>query len=393
MADKPSTFLSYAFRPFFLFNGLFAMLVMALWTMTLHGAGPASLPADPLMWHGHEMLVGFAMAAIAGFVLTAVATWTDRPALSGSPLGWLVAAWLVGRCAMLFGGLLPAWMVGLLDLIFPVLLFILVGREIVGGGSRRNYPIIGITVLLALLNLVYHLGAGQWIPGADRIAVYLFIHLVLLLITVIAGRIVPNFSANWLRAQGETRLPINNTLLDRATIAATVITGIAASIAPVSAITGFLAAFAAFVHGLRLSRWRGLATTKEPLLFVLHVAYLWLPIGYALTACSVFGWLFPPTAALHALTMGGVGGMVLAVTTRVALAHTGRPLHAARLIVIAYCVFTTAVLIRVLGPVVESSSLALIDLSALGWIVTFAIFSWVYWPVLTRPRVDETQGP
>jgi len=388
MADKISTFLSYAFRPLFLFNGLFAMVVMLIWIMALHGVGPASLPADALMWHGHEMLVGFAMAVIAGFVLTAVATWTDRPPLHGAPLGLLVAAWLIGRCAMLLGGLLPSWLVGLLDLVFPVLLFIFVGREIIGGGSQRNYPIIGITVLLALLNLVYHLGASQLLPGADRLAVYLLIHLVLLLITVIAGRIVPNFTANWLRAHGQTRLPVCTTLIDRTTILLTVITGVAASVAPTSVITGVLAFAAAFMHGLRLSRWRGLATTKEPLLFVLHVAYLWLPIGYALTACSVFGWLFPPTAALHALTMGGVGGMILAVTTRVALAHTGRPLHAARLTVVAYCIFTSAVAVRVLSPLFDSGSLTMIDLSALGWIVTFAIFSWVYWPVLTGPRVD-----
>ncbi|MDH3511271.1 MAG: NnrS family protein [Gammaproteobacteria bacterium] len=385
---KAPTFLSYAFRPFFLLNGLFAIIVMLLWLMALHGAGPASLPADVLLWHGHEMLVGFAMAAIAGFVLTAVATWTDRPPLSGAPLGLLVAAWLTGRGAMLLGGLLPAWLVGLLDLVFPVLLFVLVGREIVGGGNRRNYPIIGITVLLALLDLVYHLGASQVLPGADRLAVYLLIHLVLLLITVIAGRIVPNFSANWLRAHGHTRLPINSTPIDLATIVLTLLTGVSASVAPTSVITGVLAFAAAFMHGLRLSRWRGLATTKEPLLFALHVAYLWLPVGYVLTAFSVFGWLFPATAALHALTMGGVGSMILAVTTRVALAHTGRPLHAARMTVIAYGVFTVAVFIRVLGPLFAGGSLAMIDLSALGWIVTFAIFSWVYWPVLTGPRVD-----
>ena len=388
MTGKASTFLNYAFRPFFLFNGFFAIVVMLLWVMALHDVGPASLPADTLMWHGHEMLVGFAMAVIAGFVLTAVATWTDRSPLSGWPLGCLVTAWLAGRCAMLLGGVLPAWLVGLIDLIFPVLLFIFVGREIVGGGSRRNYPIIGITVLLALLNLAYHFGASQYIPGADRIAVYLFIHLVLVLITVIAGRIVPNFSANWLRARGETWLPINNTPIDRTTILITLITGVAASVAPANVITGVLAFATAFMHGLRLSRWRGLATTKEPLLFVLHVAYLWLPVGYLLTGCTVFGWLFPPTAALHALTMGGIGGMILAVTTRVALAHTGRPLHAARLTVIAYCVFAVAVIIRVLSPLFDSAYLAMIDLSALGWIVTFAIFSWVYWPVLTGPRVD-----
>jgi uncharacterized protein involved in response to NO len=392
MVRKTTIFLNYAFRPFFLLNGLFAVVVMIFWVMALHGVGSAGLPADILMWHGHEMLVGFAMAAIAGFVLTAVATWTDRPPLNGVPLGLLVVAWLIGRGAMLFGGLLPAWLVGLIDLVFPILLVLYVGREIIGGSSRRNYPIIGITVLLALLDLVYHLGAAQVIPGADRLAVYLLIHLALLLITVIAGRIVPNFSANWLRARGQTHLPTNNTLIDGTTILITLVTGVAASIVPASVITGLLAFAAALMHALRLSRWRGLATRKEPLLFVLHVAYLWLPVGYALTACSVFGWLFPPTAALHALTMGGVGGMILAVTTRVALAHTGRPLHAARLTVIAYCIFTIAVFIRVLGPVMESSSLALIDLSALGWIATFAIFSWVYWPVLTGPRVDSKQG-
>jgi len=388
MAGKFSTFLNYAFRPFFLFNGLFATVVMVLWVTALHGLGPTSLPADALMWHGHEMLVGFAMAAIAGFVLTAVATWTDRPPLNGAPLGLLVLAWLIGRAAMLLGGLLPAWLVGLLDLVFPFLLFIFVGREIIGGGSRRNYPIIGITLVLALLDLVYHLGTTQVMPGADRLAVYLLIHLVLVLITVIAGRIVPNFSANWLRAHGQTRLPTNNPAIDRTTILITLITGVAASAAPTSVITGVLAIAAAFMHGLRLSRWCGLATTREPLLFALHVAYLWLPVGYALTACSVFGWLFPSTAALHALTMGGVGSMILAVTTRVALAHTGRPLHAARLTVIAYCVFTFAVVVRVFSPVINTGSLAMIDLSALGWIITFAIFSWVYWPVLTGPRVD-----
>lgn len=382
-------FLSYAFRPFFLFNGLFAIIVVVIWMMALHGVGPATLPPDTLMWHGHEMIVGFAMAAIAGFLLTAVATWTGRLPLSGAPLAILVTAWLAGRCAMLFGGLLPPWLPAAIDLAFPVMLFLFVSREIVGAGNRRNYPIIGITVLLAVLDLAYHLGAAGYLPNADRISVYLLIHVVLVLITVIAGRIVPNFSANWLRARGHQNLPVSNRFIDIATILLTLVTGIAASVAPQSMWTGILAIGTASMHGLRLGGWRGLATTREPLLFVLHVSYLWLPLGYALMACAVFGWLFPPTAALHALTMGGVGGMILAVTTRVALGHTGRPLHAARLTVLAYYVFTLAVIVRVLGPVFDGGTLVLIDASALGWILTFAIFSWVYWPVLTGPRADE----
>jgi uncharacterized protein involved in response to NO len=135
-------------------------------------------------------------------------------------------------------------------------------------------------------------------------------------------------------------------------------------------------------------RWRGLATTSEPLLFVLHVAYLWLPVGYALTGLAVFARWFPPTGALHALTMGAIGSMILAVTTRVALAHTGRQLHAARLTVAAYCILTIAVVVRILGSISPVAYVELIDIAALGWIIAFAIFSWVYWPVLTGPRVD-----
>ena len=145
---------------------------------------------------------------------------------------------------------------------------------------------------------------------------------------------------------------------------------------------------AAISHAVRLARWCGLATTSEPLLFVLNVAYLWLPVGYGLTALAAFGLILPATAALHALTMGAIGNMILAVTSRVALAHTGRSLHAPWLIVISYAILNAAVIARVLSPLSPGLYLEMIDLSALGWIVTFAIFTGVYLPVLTRPRVD-----
>ncbi len=208
-----------------------------------------------------------------------------------------------------------------------------------GGRSRRNYPIVGITLVLAVLNLMYHLGAMRILSGMDRLALYFMIHLVLLMITVIAGRIIPNFTANWLRAQGHERLPENHPLTDGITVVATLATGVSVSLTPFGPVTGIVAMVAALSHAVRLARWRGLATTSEPLLFVLHVAYLWLPVGYALTALAAFGLVFPATAALHALTMGAIGNMILAVTSRVALAHTGRSLHAPRLIVISYAIF------------------------------------------------------
>jgi len=388
MVRTPWTILNYAFRPFFLLNGLFAIIAVGIWVMALHGLRVIGLPVDTTLWHGHEMIVGFAMAAIAGFMLTAVATWTDRRPVQGPILGWLVTAWLAGRLAMALSDVLPGLLVALLDLSFPVMLCAIMTREVVGGGSQRNYPVAGITAVLALLNLLYHLGLGPLLPGADRLAIYLLIHLVLVLITVIAGRIVPNFTANWLRARGELRLPRIIKSVEQATIGTTLIVGIAASIAPLSPVTGMLAFAAAIGHGIRLSRWRSLATIDEPLLFVLHVAYAWLPIGYGLLGLATFGIMFPQTAALHALTMGAIGSMVLAVTTRVALAHTGRALHAARLMVVGYGIFTVAVAVRILSPLMTDGYFVMIDLSAAGWILTYIVFSWVYWPILTRPRVD-----
>jgi uncharacterized protein involved in response to NO len=380
--------MSYAFRPFFLLNGLFAIAIIVIWLMALHGIKPTSVPANMVYWHGHEMVVGFSMAAMAGFVLTAVATWTDRQPLQGKLLGLLVFSWLLGRLAMMAATRLPYWLVASVDTIFPFLLVILLGREVVGGRSRRNYPIVGITLVLAVLNLLYHLGVMRILPGIDRLALYFLIHLVLLMITVIAGRIIPNFTANWLRVRGYVRLPENHPLTDGITVAATLATGVCVSLTPFGPITGIVAMVAALSHAVRLARWHGLATTSEPLLFVLHVAYLWLPVGYAMTALAAFGLIFPATAALHALTMGAIGNMILAVTSRVALAHTGRSLHAPRLIVISYAILNAAVVARVLSPLNSGLYIEMINLSALGWIVTFGIFTGVYWPVLTRPRVD-----
>lgn len=387
MSGRRQIFFSYGFRPFFLLNGLFAVAAMLLWILMLHGGWPSG-PKNSTLWHAHEMLVGFAMATIAGFLLTAIPSWTARPPLKGRALAWLVIAWLAGRIAMAASGALPAWLVAPVDLAFPLLLFLFVLQEAVAAGNRRTYPVVAITAMLAILNLLYHLGASGRLPNADRTALYVMMHVVLLLITVIGGRVLPNFTANWLRGRRLDRVPANNKAVDRLTITATVLAGLAASIAPLNSVTVVLASSAAILHAVRLSQWRGLATRPEPLLFMLHVAYAWLPVGYMLTALAALGWFFPPTAALHALTMGAIGSMILAMITRVPLGHTGRPLHASRMTVIAYVVITVAVAIRVLSPLSGGAYLTLIDLSAAGWITAFAIYSRIYWPILTGPRAD-----
>ena len=385
MSQKPvPVLLSYAFRPFFVLNGVYAVLIVSLWAMTLRGQGVSATP----LWHGHEMLMGFAMTAVAGFSLTAVANWTGRPAVKGWPLALLVTCWLLGRLAMLLFDRLPHGLVFLLDMLFPVLLALLLGREIVAARNRRNYPLIGVIFAVAVENVLYHLGTGQWLAGADRLAVNLMIHTLLLLVTIIAGRIVPNFTANWLRQQNRAPMPVNSEHVDRAILVLTVLTGLTAGFYPAFWLTGVLAFATAILHAFRLSRWRGLAVISNPLLFVLHAAYLWLPIGYALLGCAVFGLVFSPASALHALTMGAIGSMVLAVTTRVALGHTGRPLQAARLTVFAYWMLMIAVIARVTGPLTGSAYVSMIDLSAAAWILAFAVFTWVYWPILSQPRAD-----
>lgn len=362
------------------------MLVVFIWLMAFQGIGPMSV--TPL-WHAHEMLVGFGMAAVAGFSLTAVANWTGRTAIHGALLAWLVGSWLLGRLAMLMTGWLPASLAMTLDSLFPTLLCVLLGKEIISAHSRRNYPIVAITALLASLNMLYHLGAGGWLPGMDRTAIFLFIHTILILVTIIAGRIIPVFTGNWLRSQGKTLMPVNSVVVNIATVLLTVLVGLSATYASSNPVTGLLAFAAAFSHGYRLARWKGLSTTSNPLLFVLHVAYLWLPVGYALLGCAVFGWLITPTSALHALTMGAISSMILAVTTRVALGHTGRPLLAARATIVSYWVLMFAVVLRVLGPLVATDNyLQMIDLSALAWMLAFGIFIWVYWPILTRRKSD-----
>ncbi len=383
-----SILLSYAFRPFFLLGSLFAIIVMVLWILALTGRGPIALYSNPTAWHAHEMLFGFVMAVIGGFVMTAVAMWTGRTRLHGAPLGWLVLAWLMGRLVMVGVAVTPGLLVTVADMLFPLLLVFFFAREVIAAGNKRNYIIVGVVGLMAVLNLAYHAGAGGYLSGIERPALMLMIHVVLVLVTAIAGRIVPSFTANWFRGQGIERSPVSTMPVELATLVLTAVTGVAATFAPVSSVTGVLAVMTAALHAFRLSRWNGLSAVAEPLLLVLHVAYFWLPVGYALVACTAFGMPYPPSLALHALTMGAISSIILAMTTRVSLGHTGRPLHAARLTVVAYIVLTLAIVVRLLGPLAGQQYMLTVEIAAVGWIATFAIFLWVYWPVLTGPRAD-----
>jgi uncharacterized protein involved in response to NO len=392
MPGQPWTLLNYAFRPFFLFSALYAILAIGLWIVALRGVVWSPPGPDPILWHAHEMLFGFALSAAAGFLLSAVSTWTNRPQICGTPLGVLAATWLVGRAAMLGAAALPDGLVALADLSFPVLFAAFAAREILGGRSQRNYGIAAVIAGIALLDLVFHLGrSGIW-PAADRVAIILAVHLFLTLITIIGGRIVPTFTTNWLRLRGSTSMPIVRPKLDRILLPVMLIAGLADGLLTVTglppAAAGALAIAAAAVHAIRLSGWRGTATGAEPLLAVLHVGYAWIPIGYLLLGLAGLGLPLPKPAILHALTMGGIGAVILAVTTRVALGHTARPLTATPLTTAAYVFLNAAVLIRLISAVAPNAYQVLIDIAATSWMTAFVLYLWVYWPMLTQPRTD-----
>ncbi len=377
--------LSHGFRPFFLGAGIWAATVVALWLAILTGRLELSSAFDPMVWHAHEMLFGFVAAAIAGFLLTAIPNWTGRLPVRGWRLGLLFALWCAGRAASGFSASIGPGPAAALDLAFLTAFAGLVLREIVAGGDRRNLPIAAIIALLAVSNLLVHLEALGLAPTA-RLGLRLGMADVAFLLTLVGGRIVPSFTRNWLAKRGEAVLPAPFGRLDRLAIAASAAAGLAWSFAPEAGVTGALALLAAAAIAARLARWRGHRTLAEPLVWVLHLGYGWLVAGFALLGASVFFSALDPTAALHALTAGAMGTMMLAVMTRATLGHTGRRLSAGPGTTAIYGLVSLAVLARVLAPLMSGSAPILLGLSGFSWIAAFGLFVALYGPLLVLPR-------
>ena len=394
---SPNPFLSFGFRPFFLLAGILAVLGMAQWLLVINGSPWPADASRSTFWHAHEMGLGFGGAVMAGFILTAGANWTGRPPIRGALLACLVVCWLCGRAAMLFSGLLPATVIMLLDLLFPVLFGLLATREIVGAHNRRNYGVLAIVWALTVFTVLYHVaGIGllseESAADLQRIAGRLFVYLLTVLITVLGGRVIPGFTGSWLRMHGASKLPGARAWLETCIVPLTVAAGISQAFVPDNIVTAVLCISAGGAHLLRLSGWRGLSTAAEPLLLVLHVAYAWLALGFLLLGLSAAGLPLSETAALHALTVGGIGGVILGMMTRVALGHTGRPLHAARIIQLAYVLLSFSAIVRTFGPLSTTGSVIAYTGSGLLWIAAFSLFVWHYAPILTRPRADQPDG-
>ena len=388
------TLFSYGFRPFFLFGAIYAGLSVAIW-LPLY-AGELTLPTafSPRDWHVHEMLYGYVPAVVTGFLLTAIPNWTGRLPLQGRALIVLVAVWCAGRLAVAFSatiGWLPALMI---DCGFLLLVAAAAAREIAVGRNWGNLKVVALLGLLATGNVCFHVEAHA--SGTADHGIRVGLAVVVMLITLIGGRIVPSFTRNWLtRDAGSAahrfalrrRLPAPFGRFDLIAVGAGAASLLSWIVAPESIPTGIAMLAAGLLHIVRLSRWAGDRTLREPLVLILHLGYAFVPLGFVLSGLAALG-VMSAAAGIHAFAGGAIGTMTLAVMTRASLGHTGRALHASGITQTIYAAVVLAALLRVAAALAPAYALPMLTAAGTLWVAAFAGFGLAYGPIVARRRVD-----
>jgi len=381
--DGPPLF-SYGFRPFFLGGSLFAGFAVLAWLPAYFGeiSLPTAYPA--LDWHIHEMIYGYGAAAVAGFTLTAIPNWTGRLPLAGGRLIGLAALWLAGRLAMACSAWIGAIPAAAVDLAFLALLILFCARELGHGGQSHNRKVVAALAILWLGDLVFHVEAIA--RGYADAGVRLGLAALIALIMLIGGRIIPSFTRNWLARMNPGALPAPP---DRWDMAAIVVAALALAgwvAAPNAGVVGWALIVAAIAQAARLARWRGWRAWRDRLVLVLHAAYLFIPLGFALTGLAALG-LAPESAGLHAWAIGAIGGMTIAVMSRAALGHTGRALVASPAAQAVYALVFGAALARVYAALAPEHGFVALHVAAFAWIAAFLLFAVAYWRVFTGPKL------
>ncbi|MFC3615367.1 NnrS family protein [Lutimaribacter marinistellae] len=379
--------LTYGFRPFFFGAAVWAALAMVLWIGVLTGQGTLPTALDPVSWHAHEFLFGYLGAVVAGFLLTAVPNWTGRLPIVGWPLAGLVALWLAGRAAMaVSAGLLPE-LAAVIDLSFSVVLAAIIAREIVAGKNWRNLIVLGMLCVMILGNGVFHWEVAKGSYAAQGYGLRLGLAAGIMMIAVIGGRIVPSFTRNWLVKRGATRLPVPPMqVFDRLALLGLMSALLLWVALPTAFVTGATLLIAGALHVGRLFRWAGAQTLSEPLVWVLHAGYAFVPLGALAIGAEVLLGTSVSGAVQHLWMGGALGLTTLAVMTRATLGHTGQELTAGPGTVGIYGAMIAAVLLRVAAGLWPQHAAALHSLSGPAWIASFAGFSTVYGPLLLCQR-------
>jgi uncharacterized protein involved in response to NO len=383
----PAVF-SFGFRPFFLFGAIWAAVVMLVWILMLTGTVMLPTLFDPVSWHAHEFLFGYLGAITAGFLLTAVPNWTGRLPVVGWQLAALFGLWAAGRVAIATSAIWPLGWAASVDLAFPIALAGILLREVIAGKNWRNLVVLFLLVAFAQANLLFHVDAARGNIAAHGTGLRSGVAAVVMMIAVIGGRVIPSFTRNWLVRQKSDRLPVPPMQrFDKAVLLVAVLALGTWVVAPDHMVSGFGLLVIGVLHGLRLLRWQGVQTFAEPLLWILHVGYAFVPLGAILAGAAVL-WpnVVPAIAAQHLWMAGAFGVMTMAMMTRATLGHTGQSLHAGRATLVIYLSLIGSIFARITAVIWVGSAMTIYLLSGALWIGAFLGFAIVYGPYLMKPK-------
>jgi len=377
---------SYGFRPFFLLGSLYAGLAVLVWLPLFYGEIALSSVFAPRDWHVHEMLFGYLPAVITGFLFTAIPNWTGRLPIRGKPLMGLVAVWLAGRVGVTFSAHI-GWLAAMLvDASFLLLVAAAASREILAGRNWRNMKVVILLLLLLAANTAFHLEAH--LEGAADVSIRVGIAVVVLLISLIGGRIVPSFTRNWLVRENPGRLPAPFGRFDIVSIAVGALALLSWIVSPAGIFTAGIMVVAGLLHLVRLARWAGDRTGRERLLLILHIGYAFVPLGFLLNAAAALGQI-PTSAGIHAWMVGAAGVMTLAVMTRATLGHTGQQLTASLITQAIYAAVIIAAISRICAVLEPAHSKGLLHMAAFSWAAAFFGFALTFGPLLIGSRKPE----
>lgn len=377
--------LRLAFRPFYLAGALFAALAVPVWIAMFLGYLNLTPIVAPMLWHAHEMLFGFAVAIIVGFLMTAGKNWTGLATPRGAWLGALALLWLAARISAWVG---PYALYAVLDLALLPLVAVILVTLLLRAGNHRNLPLALILALLTVANLTFHLAVMGVLSISPMAGLYGALALIVMIECLMAGRVVPAFTMS---VTPGLKI-VANQWVERITLGATALGLALWVLAPPNLVAFVVLALAAVLHVWRLLSWRPLVTRQRPVLWILHAAYFWIPIGLGLLALAQIG-LVPVTAGVHALAVGATGGLIIGMITRTARGHTGRPILASKLEVLAYALVLSAAALRVFLPLLAPGLLVpALVIAAAAWALAFVLYLFKFTPWLLTTRLDGKDG-
>lgn len=372
------------FRPFFILAGLFALLLILLWNAIYKGELSVQNYYAPNIWHAHEMLAGYSVAVIAGFLLTAVKNWTGQATASGDSLAGLCLLWLYGRILPFYAELLPEFLIALTDFAFLPVLAYSVSRPILRSGHNKSLVFIALLALMATANALVHLEMLDVYESTAMLGLNMLLAIIIVMILVVAGRVFPFFTERGLKGV----IAIRNPLLDVLSIVSVTsvfllqMAGISGHILAVSAIAALV------INLMRIAGWHVRQVWYVPLLWILYIGYGWIILGLGLTVLAAYAKI-SYSLVLHAFTLGGIGVLTLGMMVRVSLGHTGRVMKVSNVIVIAFVLLNLSAFVRVILPALLPAWYGqFVYISTLAWLAAFALFVFVYAPILLAPRPD-----